>query len=669
VARARRRFAAAAVATLAAGLIAVSGAHAGFAPATQVLSESFDSGTSHVSGAVDPAGNTIAVWDEVIGTGPLTVQVHGRWLSPGGALGPELPTLSGSDYAVNSDVAVAPNGRAFAAWQVQLGTNGSPPASIKGRWIEPDGSLGPILTLFTGSSGSHDGILPHVVMDPNGTATVVWEDETPAQVGLRRVAPDGTLGPQLTPPLADQHWAAALPNGATFLVGGTSGDDTVTVAANGSFPGSATQISTSAGSSTLQPGIAFDSHGDGLVVWRKTDFSGTWWVMARRIDSSGTPFGPELTVEGPTGNSLSTDFDPGVDSSGHFLVGWFEQDSGNDGHAFVRAVNLDGSFAGPRQQVSDAGGVSGPHLGLDDRGTGIAAFDFSPPMSLDSVAQARLLGVDATPIGAVTPLGGPRTSDTTVASDPPSGAATILSELRTGDQYTVVARRFLEPPTCADANATVVQGRPVVVALSCAGVALTGAQAVTQPAHGTLAPVAGQPFSLQYTPTPGYQGSDSFLFQGSNDGGASPNATVHIAVGKDTVRPRITRLRLRRSRSAGLSADLAKRKAARVFYSFQLALSEPSSVKVQIQRPIRGVRKGKRCTVRRHGSRGRPCTLYRRVVLLSSRKLATSANLRVSTKQLAKLVKLGKLRASAVATDAAGNHSKPRLLKKVRFRR
>jgi hypothetical protein len=172
---------------------------------------------------------------------------------------------------------------------------------------------------------------------------------------------------------------------------------------------------------------------------------------------------------------------------------------------------------------------------------------------------------------------------------------------------------------------------------------------------------------VRYTPKPGYRGSDSFLFQGLNDGGAAANATVHIAVGKDTVRPVVTRLRLRRSRTAGSSAELARRRAAKVFYSFKLGYSEPSTAKVRIERPVRGVRKGKRCKLRRRGSRGRPCTLYKRVVLLSSRRLATSATLPVSRKQLAKLAKLRELRASAVATDAAGNASKPRRLK-VRFR-
>jgi hypothetical protein len=668
VARAWRTFGAAAVAGLAAGLIAASTAHAGFAPSSEQLSDPVD-GVIHLSGAVNGAGNTIAVWDELINTTPtITAQVRGRWLSPGGSLGAPLPPLSGSDQGLNSDVAVGPDGRAFAAWQVPQ-PNGMSPASIKGRWIEPDGSLGPVLTLFAASSSPplHDGVIPRVVVDPNGIATVVWKDEQQSdQVELRRVAPDGTLGPQLSPPIHGMHEAAALPSGATFIVGGTFGDDTVTVAANGSF-GSATTVSTSDSVFTLQPGLAFDKTGDGLVAWRKGNGPPNS-VTARRIDSNGTPFGPEITVEPTTSNSLGTDYNVAVDSNGHFLVGWREQDSGNDSHAFVRAVNLDGSLAGTAQPVSDVGSESDTQVALDDQGTGIAAFDFTPSMGSGSVVQARLLGPGGAPIGGPIPLSGPAGgSGATIANDPASGVAAVISLVPSGGKEVVVARRFLEPPTCLDTAGTVVQGRPIVVPLSCTGAALTGFQATTQPGHGSLAPVPGQPLSVRYTPKPGYRGSDSFLFQGLNDGGASANATVHIAVGKDTVRPVVTRLRLRRSRTAGSSAELARRRAAKVFYSFKLGYSEPSTAKVRIERPVRGVRKGKRCKLRRRGSRGRPCTLYKRVVLLSSRNLATSATLPVSRKQLAKLAKLRKLRASAVATDAAGNASKPRRLK-VRFR-
>jgi len=656
------------VAALAVGLIGASAAHAGFAPTTQQLSDPFD-GINFLSGAVDPAGNTIAVWDEIIGsTSPATVQVHGRWLSPGGSLGPPLPVLSGDDQASNSDVAVGANGRAFAAWQV-VQPNDGPPSSIKGRWIEPDGSLGPILTLFTASSTppQHDGVIPDVVIDPNGIATVVWKDEQQAdQVELRRISPDGSVGPELSPPIRGEHFAAALPSGATFIVGGAFGDDTVTVAANGSFS-SPTTVSTSGNVFANQEGLAFDKDGDGLVAWRQGN-APPHALIARRIDSTGTPIGSEITVEPTTSNTIINDFSVAVDSSGHFLVGWREQDSHGDLHAYVRAVNLDGSLGGPVQPVSDEGSETDPKIALDDRGTGIAAFSFTPPSATSGEMEARLLGPEGAAFGGQISLGGPVGAPTVIANDAPSGVATVLSALQTGDQVAVVARRFLEPPTCSDLNGTVTQGRPIVVPLSCTGVALTTVQPTTQPAHGTLAPVPGQPFSVQYTPQPGYQGTDSFLFQASNDGGTAPGATAHISVGKDTVPPVVTQLRLRRSHTAGSSAELARRKskAVRVFYSFQLGFSEPSTVKLQIQRPVRGVRKGKHCTVRRRGSHGRPCTLYKRVLSLSSPGFARTATLPVSRRQVARLVKLGKLRASAVATDAAGNASRPRLLK-VRF--
>jgi hypothetical protein len=333
----------------------------------------------------------------------------------------------------------------------------------------------------------------------------------------------------------------------------------------------------------------------------------------------------------------------------------------------VRSVNLDGSVGGPEQQVSELSiDNENPLVALDDRGTGIAVANFLPSEGSDNAAEAQLLGPGAGPIGDLTPLGGPADSrGPTIAGDPATGVATVLSALLTDGKETLVARRFLEPPTCSDVHREVADDQPTVVSLSCTGIALTGFQAVTQPAHGELAPVPGDPLSVQYTPEPGYHGRDSFDYQGLNDGGGSASATVHIHVGDDgREAPVVTRFSLRRGRGAGASGDLAKR---RVLYSFHLGYSQPSTAKVRIERPVRGVRRGKRCRVRRRGSSGRPCTLYKRVVVLSSHTLAPSATLPVSSRQLARLVRLHRLRASAVATDAAGNASKARLLH-VRFK-
>lgn len=659
----RTRATAAAVA-LAILLLGASGARAGFAPAPEQLSDPLD-GVGHLAVAVAPGGNAIAVWDEIIGqSNPLTLQVRGRRLAPDGTLGPVLPLLSGSDSAVNSDVAVGPNGRAFAVWQVPSPTPGGH-SSIKGTWIETDGSLGPIVTVLTASM-TEDGVVPHVVVDASGIATVGWENQAQGvgfRTELRRVGPDGSLGTQINTTLSAVPFMAALPSGATFVIGDPFDGTSVTVAANGNV-GTVQTLATSGSASSLEPGIAFDAKGDGLVAWRKGNGPPNS-VMARRIDPTGAPTGPELTVDPTTTNFESADYRVAVDSSGRFLVAWFKQDSVNSGHAFVRAVNLDGSFPDPPQPVSDLGSGE-PQVALDDRGTGLAAFDFRPPNATDSTVQGRILGVGAEPVSGFIPLGG--SGGSTVANDPATGVAAVLFLSRAGGKETVMARRFLEPPTCSDATATVVQGRPVVIPVSCTGLALRAAGVVKQPAHGTVTTVSGQPLSLRYTPTPGFQGSDSFTFAGLSDGGFSAPSTARLTVGRDTVPPVVRSFGFRRTTGSTASAARAKtRRPPKNAYSFVLRYSEGSTAQITIQKPTRGVLKGKRCRARRGRARGRSCTLYRRVGLLTSRQLSASATVRVPGKLIARLAKLGSLRATAVATDAAGNKSKPRRLR-VRFK-
>jgi PKD domain len=91
-------------------------------------------------------------------------------------------------------------------------------------------------------------------------------------------------------------------------------------------------------------------------------------------------------------------------------------------------------------------------------------------------------------------------------------------------------------------------------------------------------------------------------------------------------------------------------------------LSEPAKVKVTIALKTKGVRKGKRCVKRRKHQRGRSCTRY--VTKKTVTKTFTKAG--AGSLTLPKL-KHGTYRITVVATDAAGNKSKPvRVTLKVR---
>ncbi len=497
---------------------------AGFAPAAEQLSE----GAAEISStteAVDSAGNTTAVWQQNAGHSEMTEQVAGRRIAADGSLGPLLALSMPGQPNYEPAVGVGPGGGAFTAWRA-----GSP-SSVSGRWINPDGSLGPILAIVTGS-GSEDAVGIHVVVSATGIATVAWfNNDAGNRIELRRIEPDGTQSAQVNTTLDTTYsiGAAALPGGATFLFAGA---DTDVVAANGTAAATV-DASTSGFVSSLVTGSAFDAQGEGLLAWRRGN-AAPFAVIARRIDSAGAPIGSEIVVEPETPDFISAAETAAVDSNGNFLVGWSRQDEGNEGHAYARAVSSDGSLPEIAHAVSAvAEPVPEPLLALDDRGLGVAAFDFLGSGAASDVVEGQVLGSNAAPLGELTQLsGGNAGVGASLASEPASGVASIVWAGPSGAKEVAMVSRYMEPPTCADSEATVVLGLPVTALLSCSGIGINNVRVLSPPAHGTLAAFEESGPSLLYTPTPGYQGTDSFVYEIENDGGASAETTVRIAVNR-----------------------------------------------------------------------------------------------------------------------------------------
>jgi hypothetical protein len=222
----------------------------------------------------------------------------------------------------------------------------------------------------------------------------------------------------------------------------------------------------------------------------------------------------------------------------------------------------------------------------------------------------------------------------------------------------------MPPPTCSDSTATVVQGQPIEAPLSCTGLAIEGAQVVEPPLHGETGAFSGNGPTLGYTPTPGFEGTDSFTYVALNDGGGSNVATVEIQVGRDTVKPRITSFRFVQSvPKPGAKSSARKPKPKKRIYKFLLRFSELSTTQVVVERPIRGVRKGKRCRKARKGARGKHCTRWQRIGTVSSGSPLSTVTLRAKGKLVKRLRKGGRFRARGTATDRAGNISSQRTLK------
>jgi hypothetical protein len=250
------------------------------------------------------------------------------------------------------------------------------------------------------------------------------------------------------------------------------------------------------------------------------------------------------------------------------------------------------------------------------------------------------------------------------SNDPAAGVAAFLMETPFNEgSRTALVRRYLVPPRCANSAASVVQGRPIQAPLACTGAAIEGANVVEPPKHGRTGAFRAGP-ALEYTPTPGFAGTDSFTYSALNDGGGSNVARVEIKVGKDTVKPRIERFRFAKGpvKKRGANASTRKSKPPKQAYRFVLRISEPARAGVTVERAVRGFRHGKRCAKAKDGETGKRCTRYVKVGRAGAKAALENLTIGIRGKLAKRLAKGGRFRATAVATDPAGNKSKPRTL-------
>jgi hypothetical protein len=578
-------------------LLAAPAAEAGFAPTSESIVTGIEINSEL---AVGPDGAALVTWGErpVIGGADFT---KARWLSPSGDLGPVVDLTPGGP-AAQPAVGVGPAGRGFVAWRSSIGFD---PSTVEGRWVERDGSLGPILTIAT-PSAEIDPVELRVVVDPAGVATVGWRNEGPNSLGLRRVGPDGSLS-TLLPDVApgsgvNEVRLAAMPSGGTLVVWAGTGIMKNFVAPDLSI-GTPETISTVP---VAWPELASDAQGRSLVVWRQPG-SEPYSVRGRVLDASGNAAGGELTID-PNGEGfLSVRPSVAADSAGNFLAVW---DRKVDGIyvTFARRVDASGAFAGPAQAISDpAQGESGRSKAvLLDNGTGIVTWE-NELSGVGSVLGRTVdpLAVPSAPAQFLVDAGTPE-----VASVPAAGYATVLSD----DFDAASVRRYLEPPGCAPASAVLRSRAGVEVRFDCKGLGIESGTALKAPRFGTLGPLDPAKMATAYKPKPGKGGNDSFTYSLASDGGSSGAVEVRIS---DRLKPVVKKVRL-----------VAKGGA----YKLKVKASEPVRVKVK----AKGGGKAK------------------------SKRFAARTTIRLRGKLKRRLAAGRRVRVKVSATDRAGNRSRPK---------
>lgn len=584
-------------------LLTAPGADAGFAPQVETVATSTE--VEPVI-AVAPDAEGIVAWAERPGGGMARVVVARR-LSAAGELGPVLDLKPGGPAQLPA-VGIGPDGRAFVVWRSSLGIE---PSTIEGRWVNRDGSLGPLVTVVAGDPGVTVPVEPQVVVAPSGVATVGWRNEASNTIAMRRVGADSSLSallPDVSGTGTLELRLAATPSGGTLLTWSGTGIEKNYVGPDLSV-GTPQTISTG---SVAWPEIATDALGNSLIAWRQSN-SEPFSVRGRLIDPSGEPIGEELTIDPNLDGFLGVRATVAADSAGDFLVGWNRR-VGTLDQAFTRRVSLDGTFPGPAQQVSAGveGESSQPRTALLDNGTGIVTWRrLLMPAGVSSLA--RTLDPLGVPSSDPVPVAGIAVEQT--ASAPALGYSAALFE----NGKEALVRRYLEPPTCEPATATMRSRKGVVVPLSCFGAGIDAGDVVQAPKFGTVGPFDPAGPSVLYKPKPRQGGNDSFTYVVANDGGPAPSLRVEV---KDRAKPLIKKVRLIQKGGA-------------------LKLKVKADEPVRVKATAKGGGKAK------------------------SKRLALKPTIRLKGRLARRLNAGERVKLKLVATDRAGNKSRP---KKARLR-
>lgn len=130
---------------------------------------------------IDSGGNAVLLWQRFDGT---TNRVQIRARSAADVLSStQTLTGTGTTTGVRAQLAVDPHGNAVVVWENRVGTAVCC-MQVRARLRSADGTLGATRTL---STAGKDAQQPQVAVDPNGHAFAVWYEATNAQT------PDGRI--------------------------------------------------------------------------------------------------------------------------------------------------------------------------------------------------------------------------------------------------------------------------------------------------------------------------------------------------------------------------------------------------------------------------------------------------------------------------------------------
>jgi hypothetical protein len=636
-----------AAAAAALAVLLPAGAEAGFSsqlvPVTTVAGG--NSGLGDI--AVSPSGEALITWTD---GGINDITIGAQRIRPDGSAGAVMDITDGTTRALGPQVDFAPNGRAIVAW-VDSAKFGDP-QSVRARWIEPNDTMTEPITVRAGGAMSEPGELDLAATSDSG-AILAWHNFVSKPlfriVEAQYVTAGGAVSELILPTSgAGSTHVQVAPNssGGSLMTWRDSSVEAQAFSPTG-VPGT---LQTPAPGLIANPELATDGHDHFQLGYKDGSLPSSLEYRALAADAG---FGAEQTLDPMTQEQLSG-FDIATNSANRSVVAWNRV--GESGQTVkARFIANDGApeattFSAP----AGPGNSAIPSAGIGGLGGAAAAWLQTP------APETREIWGRLFPPGV--PPGPPMLLSTQTAEagvpELEIGAGEVglvawderLPDSGPEPGFQVYARQILPPPSCADANGTIVQGRATRINFECSGLQLVAPTIVVEPDHGTLRDIDAATQSVVYKPTPGYAGTDSFLFKGANRGGTGSTQRASLTVGRDTVRPRVTRFTISSRRiQAGASAS---RKGRRGRTTFRLRYSETATATIAIER-------GRKCG--KGKGVARRCKKFKKLGALRTKGAGLSASVAMTRSVRSKL-RPGRYRATALATDLAGNRSKPRRL-------
>ena len=316
--------------------------------------------------AVDPVGNVTAVWDRPEGR---TFVVQSATRPPGGSW--SAPVNISKAGAGSAQIAVDPQGEATAVWLLER--EGGNRSVVQSATRPPGGSWSAPVNL---SPMKQDAWSPQVVLDPQGGATAVWEEEKRGEIQSATRPPRGSWSASVNLSTAgdwarEPQVAVDSQGNATAVWEGHNPQGILIQSASRPAGGSwSAPINLSKpGRNTQEAQIAVGPQGDATAIWARSN-------------------GRDLVVQGatrPPGGSWSTPVDisthPGqggfyprlvVDSWGNATAVWKGYDRNRHSLAIQGATRpLGGGWSPPTDvsnRVTRHTGISEPQIEVDPQG-------------------------------------------------------------------------------------------------------------------------------------------------------------------------------------------------------------------------------------------------------------------------------------------------------------